>query len=57
MKEDCPHCGSTYEVTETKLTHRDKDSINCQVCGKMLKEWNGAVSYTAKLIEKGNPKV
>ncbi|MFC1787922.1 hypothetical protein ACFLZY_01745 [Patescibacteria group bacterium] len=36
---------------------RDKDSINCQICGNELMRWNEAACYTAKLIKQGKKPV
>jgi|GEM_PF-4637189 len=30
----CPNCGSVYELTKQKIPVRDKDSIDCEVCGE-----------------------
>lgn len=50
---ECSNCGSVYEVTRHKLIMRDRDSINCEVCGEELHSWNGAVMYSAKLVKRG----
>jgi ribosomal protein S27E len=35
---------------------RDKDSIECEVCGDVLIKWNGGVFYTNEgLIERKEP--
>ena len=47
----CSNCGATYEITKHKLIMRDKDSLDCDVCGKELMHWNGAEMFTSKLIE------
>lgn len=51
----CGKCGSVYEVTSHKLIMRDRDSINCDICGEELHSWNGAITFTAKLIKAGTP--
>lgn len=50
----CPKCGSEYQINKIKLIMRDKDSINCDVCGEELLSWNGAVMYDAKLIKRAD---
>ena len=55
-RKTCPTCESEYEITERKMIYRDKDTLDCFICGKELMSWNGAVSYSAKLIKKGAPK-
>jgi hypothetical protein len=50
----CSTCGSEYLVTKIKLLSRDKDKIDCDVCGKELFNWNGAVMYEANLLKRGN---
>ncbi|ADE10583.1 hypothetical protein Slit_0341 [Sideroxydans lithotrophicus ES-1] len=51
----CSTCGATYRLTMTRLTFRDKDSINCEVCGALLKNWNEAKSWSATLTMRGTP--
>lgn len=53
LKVICSGCGSEYELTKYKIIIRDKDTINCSVCGKELKSWNGGEMWTSKLIKKG----
>lgn len=48
----CKRCGAEYEVTRRDLPARDKDSINCKVCGEELVSWNGSFSLSAKLVGK-----
>ena len=50
----CKHCQSNYELHFDRLNWRDKDKIDCEVCGHELFSWNEAKSYTAKLIERGS---
>jgi len=49
----CKKCGSVYEIRRDKIIVRDRDSINCQVCGEELMRWNEAAHYYAKLIKEG----
>jgi predicted Zn finger-like uncharacterized protein len=50
----CPHCGSLYKLTKNHLPGRDKDSIECGICGKTLIEWNGATIFSnERLIRRG----
>jgi predicted Zn finger-like uncharacterized protein len=49
----CPQCGAEYELTKHNIPFRDKDSVDCEVCGKKdIFSWNEAKIWTAKLIEK-----
>lgn len=50
----CDTCSSEYQITETKMTYRDVDHISCEVCGEIIKEWNGAVTYSSKILKKGS---
>ena len=50
--QECKNCGSLYTIRKYKLLSRDKDKIDCEVCGVELISWNGAVMYDAELIEK-----
>jgi DNA-directed RNA polymerase subunit RPC12/RpoP len=50
----CTKCGAEYEIGKIKYPVRDKDSIECDICGTKLISWNGSTAYTAKLIKKGN---
>jgi hypothetical protein len=38
----CSTCGSEYSVTHTKVTFRDRDDIDCRVCGNQLASWNSS---------------
>ena len=51
---ECKHCQSKYELNFERLNWRDKDKIDCEVCGHELFSWSEAKTYTAKLIERGN---
>ncbi len=44
---ECPKCNSIYELTKHKTPSRDKDSIECGICGTTIKSWNGGAFYTA----------
>lgn len=52
MRVECAKCGSRYELTGRGETQRDKDGINCEVCGRELHSWNAAVTWEARLIER-----
>ncbi len=52
MHIECMNCTSCYELTGRSETQRDKDSINCGVCGQNLHSWNAAVTWEARLIER-----
>jgi len=55
----CDRCGSIYLVLKHKTMMRDKDSLDCEVCGGTLIEWNGAVFFSnARLVQRGEwPKL
>ena len=48
----CDRCGSEYRLTRHHEAMRDKDSINCEVCGEELISWNGGGYYTSYLLER-----
>jgi predicted Zn finger-like uncharacterized protein len=50
---ECPKCKSVYELTKHKTPSRDKDSIECKICGTTIKSWNGGAFYTAILKTQG----
>ena len=43
-------CGRVWDLTKEKLIVREADSIECK-CGRILKKWNGACFWTAKLVK------
>jgi phage FluMu protein Com len=45
----CPHCSVVYQVTILRLPARDQDSANCDVCGKVMAEWNNTAVPSFKL--------
>lgn len=52
MKMSCNNCGSLYELDFDRTISRDNDSIDCQICGELLHEWDEAKIWSAKLLEK-----
>lgn len=48
----CTGCGSVYELSFTRTLMRDKDLINCEVCGELLYQWSEAKIWEAKLNKK-----
>jgi len=48
----CGMCGSIYELSYSRTTMRDQDSIDCDICGEQLHWWSEAKIWEAKLIEK-----
>lgn len=49
----CSKCGSEYELTYNRVLARDKDSIDCEVCGERnMYSWNEAKIWSARLISK-----
>ncbi|MNJ35526.1 hypothetical protein D3C77_302700 [compost metagenome] len=51
-KVTCDKCGSIYNFRAIKIPVRDKDSIECFVCGNLLRSWNAAKMWTAELQER-----
>lgn len=50
-------CGARYRITSHDIIMRDKDSIECEVCGATIERWNGGVVYAAQRLpdeEKGS---
>ena len=45
-------CGAKYELVEVHISQRDKDSIECEVCHREIKHWNGSTIWLANLISK-----
>jgi len=52
VKKICGGCGAEYELTEHKSMFRDKDSIECDICGAKLFSWNGGCIWSKKLIKE-----
>ncbi len=54
VERRCAKCGSLYRVERFHSPMRDKDEIECEVCGGVLIKWNGGVFYgPAILVERG----
>lgn len=49
MKHICA-CGAIYELNEFSIMQRDKDSIECEFCGRELIHWNGGCIWRAELL-------
>lgn len=47
----CPHCGSLYEQENHRLSERDKDTAECQVCHETMAEWNSTTFPVFRLIK------
>lgn len=41
----CSACGKQYYLIEECYPMRDKDELQCEQCGYILKKWNAAVTY------------
>lgn len=54
MIKVCPKCNSEYEVHKYKLIMRDRDSLECDICGTTYMSWNGAEMWSGKLIKRGS---
>lgn len=50
----CPQCQSKFRLQYDRLNWRDKDKLDCEVCGHELYSWNEAKTYTATLVERGS---
>ena len=48
----CEKCGSEFDLWETSLPVRDMGSVDCQVCGHELYDWNCAATYAAHLTKR-----
>lgn len=46
---ECEQCGAVYEVTYRDFPVRDKGSASCEVCGGLLRRWNGCRDWTFTL--------
>jgi ribosomal protein S27E len=51
-KITCAKCGSVYELSYTRTIMRDRDSVDCRICGEELYSWSEAKIWEAKLIEE-----
>ena len=50
----CDECGSEHEIVETvRLPTRYADDIKCEVCGKVIYDYNETQQYEGKLIKRG----
>jgi DNA-directed RNA polymerase subunit RPC12/RpoP len=48
----CSNCGSEYILSSNPISMRDKDTIDCEVCGNEIFRWNEAKIWFAKLKTK-----
>jgi hypothetical protein len=48
----CESCGALYSVEVRHLQVRDRTVANCQVCGAVMADWNGALRLTFLLRER-----
>jgi hypothetical protein len=49
----CKKCGSVFRMSYMKICMRDKDSIDCEVCGNEdIYRWNEAKIWSANLIKR-----
>jgi predicted Zn finger-like uncharacterized protein len=51
--EPCPKCGAEYRVKQINVGGRDKDHVDCEICGHRLAEWEGATIAVYELIRPG----
>ena len=52
FEKSCEYCGAAYEINEYYSSSREKNKINCEVCGNKLIGWSGGVMYEAYLISR-----
>ena len=52
----CPSCGSFYGVVVYPSDSRQVGSAVCEVCGEVMKSWNGYRRLTFILIEQRPPR-
>ena len=46
-------CGSRYLIDSVSIPLRDTDTLKCEVCGTIIKEWNcSAIYFISKILEK-----
>jgi predicted Zn finger-like uncharacterized protein len=50
----CPHCQALYAVTVNRLPTKDHDRAHCEVCKKVMNEWNSTISPSYRLIERND---
>ena len=50
MYQQCKKCGAEYDLSETHVPMRDKDSLECVICGRTLISWNGSKIYDINRI-------
>jgi predicted Zn finger-like uncharacterized protein len=48
----CKQCGSVFRLLRHQLAMRDKDSVDCTVCGATLLSWNGGEMYSGRQLLK-----
>jgi transposase-like protein len=48
----CPSCGSFYAMVVHPADSRQVDSAICEVCGDVMKSWNGYRLFTFILIKE-----
>ena len=46
----CKKCGSEYSLGAQKIPVRDKDTLECEVCGETIFSWNEAKIWHATLV-------
>lgn len=51
----CEICGSVYTVTYFRSPARECGSFSCEVCGKLMENWNSTTSPSFNLKKRGIP--
>jgi hypothetical protein len=52
---DCPVCHSKYRLKRIKLPAPNKGSIDCEVCGALIRSWEDTSAWMPILLMRGTP--
>jgi hypothetical protein len=44
-------CGAKYQLTSFKIGQKDKDKLECDVCGAIIHSWNEGKIWNKKRID------
>lgn len=44
-------CGAKYKLSFIRIGQRDKDKLECDVCGQSIHSWNEGKIWTSKRID------
>jgi hypothetical protein len=48
----CPHCGSLYSVTYSRLSKSDSNIAKCVVCLQIMTSWDSTKVPIYKLVQR-----